>query len=516
MSISACKKLISLAAAVAMTLGATGCTKKDDSNPDAKFYTESANLQNADKVSSDVGTQVVLKSTKDFGNEAEYNRILSLLHAHKELVLAHRDEIQRIVIGGSTGMSLIRDRYEVDIGLFTSESDLVHLFTDHFSLYENADRKSTEFSQAIELSVVDTVGLEGSAMKAAATKLRDIARAVNFTQDSGFRQLVLGNSGFAIMPSGMIININSDSGTIVNAIKLGIDARLTWAAFVAPLSQQLGLDFSFQPGVFDGNELQSVIDKVRSSATLISSTNHTFNHVMFGKRSDTDLGTGTILIDYRISSAEIVSALHKFDVPVSAIDLEPIRAEIDLAFAARGFKFDRVIIDVPANATNLAALKSFRFNTAPNVQVEFLRKLHASVLHLGFDPIQFIAGSNALYLNLNSSSANVDSYLGNLIFKSAFTTEDMLFQNYMGGLNISFTENVSYAASQEQNDRYANFIQWFTTSMNAGSIISGKILSLRLSDDGSTAAFTGGILSVDLQTFDPAQIRIILSRPTRN
>lgn len=515
-----------LAVAALSVMALSACTKNTDNvtppQPPSKYYKDSVPQNVSATVTNHTGVQIAMANNKDFMNEAEYLRILALLDSHQDLIKPQAGDIEKINIGGSSNIEQLADgRYEIELGFNVSEDDIVRLFTEGFGEYKEMEKKSQLFKTVIPLTIVDTVGLKGDALDAATAKLKMIALAIDFSQAQGFSTLILGSAGYTLNQNGMTINIMAPVEQTITQLRLGMDARMSWAREISKLSQDLGITFSlaFQPGVFDGIDLAKVITNAQTKTSMISSLNQAldqrFTTIIFGRRFDYDLNSNTALIQYDASEADIAKWFHGLKQPETKIDFEVPRNEIQSAFAAKGCGA-RVAIFMTATSDNLKSVRSFE-STATDIDGSLLQKLSITAINLGTDATSYTPATNTLNISVTDSSTNVNQYLSTYILKSAFTQSNLDLSTYItllaGTTGVSLENGVTFASSQSQNDRLAGFVAWFTRSVDANRVNATKMTSLRLSDVGDSTTFSGGILSVDLQTFDPAQMGKILVAP---
>jgi len=513
--------VITAAALSALVLSA--CMKNEDTAtppaPAAKYYKDSLPQNVSAGVTGRLGIQIAMEDNKDFMNEAEYLRILSLLDSHQNLIKAVAGDIEKINIGGaSTSIRpLANGRYAVHLAFNVSNEQIVRIFSDGFAEYKEFEKKSHLFKTIIPLNVVDTVGLKSQGLDVAAAKLKLVALSIDFSQASGFNTLILGSNGYALNQNGMTIDISDTAEQIIFQLRVGMDTRMTWVREISKLTKDLGITstLAFQPGIFDGVELAKVIAAVQQKAGLISALNHTFNTVIFGRRFDYDLNSGTTLVKYDASQGEITKWFRDLEKPAAAIDFEAPRAEIQAKLAARGFNA-RVAIFMPSTAESLRQARAFS-STAADLDLSLLQKLNISVINVGSDATSYTPATNTLNVNISDSALSVNQYLSTYIMRSAFAQANLELNTYISLLAsatfVSVDNAVSFANSQSQNDRLAGFVAWFTRSVDANKVNLTKMTTLRLTDSGYETTFSGGILSVDLQTFDPAQMGKILVAP---
>lgn len=290
---------------------------------------------------------------------------------------------------------------------------------------------------------------------------------------------------------------------------------MEWNAQVLPILQKLGLNLTYQPGVFTGAELSTAIASITQNqiATLIKSLNHQFSSIVIGKRWDQDLAHGVILMDYHATASEIAAKLQQFDRPTTDIDFVAAKSALNIVLSNRGIKIDQIIVDLPTTAASLDLVKQFTTDVASTVDVSLLQKLGARTLRLNADTTGFVPYSNILYVRVPTSGSDLSQFLRSAIYKTAFEQMNLMLANDASNLGLTLSFNVTDAVTSVQNDRLSSFLQWFAATVTPAVKANTKLTALVVTDAGYGTTFAHGQLNVDLETFDPNQMPYILVAP---
>lgn len=506
---------------LASALGLLGCNSAmDDKKPESPapmrervLYKDPEIQEYAKQVGAELGVLVVVPNAKDFANENEYRRTLSLLSANRNLLRSHTGKVDRIEITNETNLIENGGRYVVRISYLSSEKEMVQLLTRKLVDYDEAFASRRELSVITGIEVQDKIGFTREEIPALAVKLRTIAREVSFSQDPSFRVLTLANS-YGVTPNGMSINITDGEGPIVSELKIGIDARLRWVEQLSPVLSSVRLNLSFQPGAFSGAELTEAIASAKKNAVLIKSLTRTYTNFVLGKRWDTDRATNTILIDFRASDKTITEKLQEIDPPVTDVDFSVAANTIQQVIEARGYHLDNVVINLPRSSESLDLVRQFTTYVAASIKAPLLQKLGVKTLHLlvAGEGTGYVPGTKILFVRLPSNAADIENVMNAWILGDEFDGLKYAIGRHAVGLGIEW--NLALTPATMTNERLKAFHAWFTSTVNEKMKTDLRLRSVYVMMDNSTpTAISGGALAINLMNFAAEKMGDILFPP---
>lgn len=504
------------------TFGLIGCNPGVESKKDAPvtpmrertFYADAEVQEYAKRVSVDIGVLVTIPDTKDFTNEADYKRTLSLLASNRMTLIGHLSKVDRIEITGTSAIVDNGGRYVVRIAYTSSEKEIITLLTRQLVDYDEAIVSRRELAVISGIEVQDKIGFSREELPILAQKLRAIARDVNFSQDPSFRTLTLANT-YGVTPGGMSINITDSEGSIVSQLKMAIDARLRWTEELVPVLNSVRLNLTFQPGVFTGSELTEAIATAKKNAVLIKSLTRTYTSFVMGKRWDTDRGANTILIDYRATDKTITDKLLEIEPPITDVDFTTAANTILQVVETKGYRLENVVISFARSNENLDLVRQFTTYVASSIKATHLQKLGVKTLHLVLapEPTSFVPGQNILFVRLPSSAAEIENVLSGWILSSEF--DGLKYAIGRHAVNLGLADwSVNTTAAMITNERLKSFHAWFVSTVNEKMKNDLNLRSVSVVQDDSTPTLVlNGVLTVNLMNFAAEKMNDILFPP---
>lgn len=509
------------AIALISVLGLVGCNsgmgdkKSEPVTPmrERVFYKDAEVQEYAKQVGAELGVLIVVPNSKDFTNEADYKRTLSLLSANRQTLGMHMGKVDRIEIAGDTNLVENGGRYVVRISYLSSEKEIVHLLTRRLVDYDEAFANRRELSVISGIEVQDKIGFSRAEIPALASKLRTIAREVSFSQDPSFRVLTLANS-YGITPSGMSINITDGEGQIVTELKIAIDARLRWQEQLTPVLNSVRLSLSFQPGVFTGAELTEAIAMAKKNAVLIKSLTRTYTNFVLGKRWDTDRANNTILIDFRANDKTITDKLQEIEPPVTDVDFTTAANTIQQVIETKGYRLDSVVINLPRSNESLDLVRQFTTYVASSIKANLLQKLGVKTLHLlaTGEATGYVPGTKILFVRLPSSAAEIENVMNAWVLADEF--DGLKYAIGRHAVNLGLEWNVVLSPATMTNERLKAFHAWFTAVVNDKMKTDLKLRTVYVMMDNSTPTVaSNGVLTINLMNFAAEKMNDILFPP---
>jgi hypothetical protein len=509
--------------AILLTAGSmlSACMKNSDVSPGnppggkgdkgTKYYSANADLKSkAASTSQHLGVAVKLKDDNDFTNEYNYHRILDLLARQQSRIHAQLGLLDAIIIDGTNQIEPSGSRYIMHLSFNISERDLEQLVTLVLPDQHNRREVERRFSVAMRphtVSIVDLVGFKGAEIDDVAGKLTAIAGAVDFTNDATFTTLQLAGV-FAIVPSGMLVNINVDADTIAMEIRAGIRARGIWNNEVLPVLRLHALNLSYQPGVFTPDQFMDVCEFTKRTASLIKGIPSTITSFVIGHRFNADLANKMMLLDYKATDVQLSEEIVRTKEPApTVVDFTLSKQNLLTALQARSSQILKVEIDMPASAENVDLLKHFTEAVVPLIDVEQMNKLGYRVMQL--TAIEMPSTQALLSIRLPASATELNYKFAGMLTMREFAdlTEGIAFESSRMNIPMSLTGLV---ASQPVNKGLKDLKLWLSEK-SADYLSTKRVQSVTVTlDSTAVSSLRNGLLTINLGDFSKERMERIL------
>ncbi len=457
-----------------------------------------------------LGLAVKLKNDNDFANEYNYHRILDLLMRQQSRIHEQLTLLEGIMIDGTTQIEPQGARYIVHLGYNISENDLVDLISlalPNQHHHREAERRFALAMRPNTISVVDLIGFRGGDIDAISSKLAEVATAVDFSSDSTFTTLQLSNT-FAIVPSGMLINVSADADTIAQEIRAGIRARGYWQNEVVPTLRTLALEMTYQPGVFNAEQLMQVSEFAKRTARMIKGIPSVMRIFVVGHRFNADLAAKTMLLDYKASDLEVSNQIVRLKEPApTVVDFAVSKEGLLNALKDRNAQILQVEVDMPATAENIELVKRFTEQVVPLLDIESLNKLGYRVLQL--NAVEVASTQAVLSIRLPASYSELNYRFASLLTMREFAdlTEAVNLEVARMGVPLAMSTLI---ASQPVNKGLKDIKLWLSEKAS-DYLLSKRVQSVTvIVDSTAVSTFKTGLLTINLSDFSKERIERLL------
>jgi hypothetical protein len=507
-----------LALLVSIAFFLNNCGFKSDNNPtpannEPKYYTESESQQEANKVSQEIGINIDIANEKDFQNEYKYNRVLQILKRNKEVIIKNNTDLEKIYLSSEANSSIyvsftVTNKAVVQIGLNVTESELVSFFKEELKLRKKETILMAELKLAINLKIVDHIGINSDNLPAIKEKLIMLAKDVNFNQDPSFRTLEIGRS-FLTTSEGLIIDINADYATILSNVKETIEMKLRASRDVAQVLAQVGVSITIQDGVFNPFELNQVLKFITDNAVLISTNSGEFKYVIIGKRWDFNLRSNTILIDYKANSESIREKLTSLNIKKDDSNYLSSAESIKKTLEVSGISLEAVIINLPKTSASMLDLKnSLTYLNTPTF-ISYLKSLGVKIINLNNLESRYVYGTKVLFIKVPLDSTFEQKLKNDLLVNNILLLKTELRTiSTTKRVTLEMEETVSTEAYLEDLKSLKLFL---AEHLDANTVSAVKLVTIKTtSAQGSKTQFTNGTLTISFADFDPAKTAELL------
>jgi len=444
-----------------------------------------------------------------------WKKFRGLLNKNKDLILGNRELTEKIVIG--TNDSYLKEdqgRYSIHISLFSSELEIINLFSLVLPSLSRKDFVERELRSAVPQNIIvrDLVGLSKNEIQNVSAKLSQATSTVDFNNDRKFAQIYLSNY-FAVVPEGMVIDIRSSSTEIAHQLVMAITARRMWTKEVEPLLFSLSLTMVYQSGVFSGEELIEVIDFVKKNTNTIKSVTNSVSKFYVGKKFDYNLQNGEILLNFKASENEITGFLLK-TVPTKVnFNFDAAKKNLLLSFSNRNLNLDQIVFHFNPSAETLAQIRLFTENVVPYLHVDKMNELGIKILHLTLTEPSSLVSSSVLFAKMGTgidSAHEINAILANTQIR--WIHEELMreIQDYASRSGISISSSTGIYPALSVNKGLVDFKTWlFEKNIDYWTIHRIQTINLVL-DQSTTTQIKSNILILNLVDFSKEKIEKIL------
>jgi hypothetical protein len=500
----------------------THCGQKKET-PLPTLYKVDDIERNTLSLATDLGIPVVLDSANEFDSEYRVAFVLRHLDKNKDALKPYLVKVQQIILGRQFSSDPVGDKYTLTINIYATPSSILKFLQEGVDAAAmTADMRA--LSTRLGVNVVDGLGVTPAEYQALKAKLDSVAGELLLRQDTTFRTLVLFDQT-QVLSDGATIDMGLAAETLIRDLREVVDARIFAQQHLTDISQKLGIQISYQQGVFSGVELRRAVENLRLNEKTIRLYNRRVGHLILGRRWDEQPNSRplVLLVDSFVIGDAFEAALRSYQLepntPVLTGHLDVLKVKL----AERQLFLESVVTEIPATVQNESALKILADSLAKDLDV-------AVALTQGMKAIQVVAGevveyspvTGILLVGLNSTVQIVNETLRKQWVSQRYRWSSERLQAF------AVTQTISLELASDMQPQSGDSVEqlkvtaleavetWVVQNLVGDTLVKTPVARLRLvknTIEKTSYDFKAKYLLVNLSDFKADDMKNILKEP---